>query len=38
MKELLAKPVVFDGRNLYDPKFSQKEGFVCYGIGRKGQI
>jgi len=38
VKELLAAPVVFDGRNLYDPELLQKEEFVYYGIGRKGQI
>ncbi|MFT5483686.1 MAG: UDPglucose 6-dehydrogenase [Halieaceae bacterium] len=30
----LAEPVIFDGRNLYDPATMQHRGFTYYGIGR----
>jgi UDPglucose 6-dehydrogenase len=33
----LAEPVIFDGRNLYDPDYLGQLGFRYYGIGR-GQI
>ena len=32
--ERLAAPVVFDGRNLYDPARMAKKGFDYYAIGR----
>ena len=34
MKELMKHPVLFDGRNQYDPKQLQELGFTYYGIGR----
>jgi len=34
MKELMEKPVVFDGRNLYNPVKLREIGFVYYGVGR----
>ncbi len=34
VKELLAAPVVFDGRNQYDPAKMKQMGFVYVGIGR----
>lgn len=30
----LKEPVIFDGRNLYDPQLLEREGFSYYGIGR----
>ncbi|WP_319241463.1 UDP-glucose/GDP-mannose dehydrogenase family protein [uncultured Propionivibrio sp.] len=35
MKSLLKTPVIFDGRNLYDPATIQREGFEYYPIGRR---
>jgi UDPglucose 6-dehydrogenase len=35
MKSLMRTPVVFDGRNIYDPKMMKERGFVYYGIGRR---
>jgi UDPglucose 6-dehydrogenase len=34
MKELMRSPVLFDGRNIYDPTKLREQGFVYYGIGR----
>jgi len=33
MKRLMKKRVIFDGRNIYDPKFIRQNGFKYYGIG-----
>jgi UDPglucose 6-dehydrogenase len=35
MKTLMKEYVIFDGRNIYDPKDLKKAGFVYHGIGRK---
>lgn len=37
MKSLLNKPLVFDGRNLYDPCRMKFIGFDYFGIGRNGK-
>jgi UDPglucose 6-dehydrogenase len=36
MKSLMKQPVIFDGRNIYDPRVMAERGFVYYGIGRSG--
>jgi UDPglucose 6-dehydrogenase len=35
MKKLLKEPIIFDGRNLYDPDVMLQMGFKYFGIGRK---
>jgi UDPglucose 6-dehydrogenase len=37
MKGLMRTPVVFDGRNIYNPAIMREKGFVYYGIGRNGE-
>jgi len=34
MRKLLQQPVIFDGRNLYEPGTVHSHGFMYYGIGR----
>jgi len=34
LKKQLKSPVIFDGRNLYDPGLMKKQGFSYYAIGR----
>ncbi|MGA2915466.1 MAG: UDP-glucose/GDP-mannose dehydrogenase family protein [Sedimentisphaerales bacterium] len=34
IKERLRKPVIFDGRNLYEPAYMKKLGFEYYCVGR----
>ena len=35
MKSLLKNPVIFDGRNLYDPAMMREQGFEYFPIGRR---
>ena len=35
MKRLMTSPVVFDGRNIWDPARMREMGFVYHGIGRR---
>ena len=34
LKTLLREPLIFDGRNLYDPALMQRLGFEYFAIGR----
>ncbi len=34
MKGLMKTPVIFDGRNIYDPVRVRERGFTVYGVGR----
>lgn len=36
VKALMRSPVIFDGRNLYDPKVIRDMGFSYFGVGRGG--
>jgi UDPglucose 6-dehydrogenase len=38
IKEKLKQPVIFDGRNLYEPKLLREQGFRYYGIGRGDSV
>ncbi|MGD8177177.1 UDP-glucose dehydrogenase family protein [Marinimicrobium sp. ARAG 43.8] len=35
LKAQLAEPLIFDGRNLYEPKRMMKKGFTYYSVGRQ---
>ena len=38
MKELMKNPVIFDGRNQYEPRQVRKSGFEYYSIGRDSKV
>ncbi len=38
LKEELKAPLVFDGRNLYDPELMKERGFVYFSIGRPAVV
>jgi UDPglucose 6-dehydrogenase len=38
MKSLMKHPVIFDGRNQYDPERMRELGFVYFSIGRKAVV
>lgn len=38
IKTALSAPVIFDGRNLYDPALMHRFGFTYYGIGRGATV
>jgi UDPglucose 6-dehydrogenase len=35
VKSLVKRPIIFDGRNIYDPKELRSKGFAYVGIGRR---
>ena len=35
MKKMMKSPLIFDGRNIYNPDEVRKMGFTYYGIGKK---
>ena len=35
MKTLMKAPVIFDGRNVFDPARMRELGFTYFGIGRE---
>jgi UDPglucose 6-dehydrogenase len=35
MRQLMKRPVVFDGRNIYDPDEMRQRGFIYYSVGRR---
>lgn len=35
LKGLMARPLIFDGRNIYDPEKVRAAGFEYYGVGRR---
>ena len=35
IKDLMKQPIIFDGRNIYDPKILREKGFTYIGIGKK---
>ncbi len=34
IRQALSQPVIFDGRNIYDPRYLKERGFSYYAIGR----
>jgi UDPglucose 6-dehydrogenase len=38
IKAALKEPVIFDGRNVFDPHFVKRFGFTYYGIGRGDRV
>ena len=38
IKAALSSPVIFDGRNLYDPQLMKRFGLTYYGIGRGAKV
>ncbi|MFL5264784.1 MAG: UDP-glucose dehydrogenase family protein [Anaeromyxobacteraceae bacterium] len=37
IRQLMKNPVIFDGRNIFDPAAMKEAGFTYYGIGRSGR-
>ena len=37
LRDMLREPVIFDGRNIYDPRAASRNGLTVYGVGRGAQ-
>ncbi|GHA88732.1 UDP-glucose dehydrogenase family protein [Modicisalibacter luteus] len=37
IKQQLSQPIIFDGRNLYEPKRMSKKDFIYYSVGRSAE-
>jgi UDPglucose 6-dehydrogenase len=35
MRECMKNPLIFDGRNIYEPEQMRQHGFIYYSIGRR---
>jgi len=35
MKKVMRSPVIFDGRNIYNPDQIRAQGFIYYSMGRQ---
>ena len=35
MRSLMKSPVIFDGRNVFDPTRVRDHGFIYYSVGRR---
>ena len=38
VKRLMKRPLVFDGRNVYEPHEMERQGFTYYSVGRKAVL
>jgi UDPglucose 6-dehydrogenase len=38
VRKAMHTPIIFDGRNLFDPETMKKLGFRYFGIGRAGTV
>lgn len=38
MKQKMRQPVIFDGRNIFDPQIMKQQGFRYFGVGRGEEI
>jgi UDPglucose 6-dehydrogenase len=38
IKQRLLEPVIFDGRNVYDPEALRELGFKYFGVGRGDSV
>jgi len=34
LAKLMKKPIIIDGRNIFDPEMVKKQGIVYYSVGR----
>jgi UDPglucose 6-dehydrogenase len=38
MREKMRQPIIFDGRNIFEPNVMEKNGFTYFGVGRGEQV